>query len=184
MLQTLGAARVGDREITARARDFDKGRRDTGAAAATLVFDRGRMRRCRVLPGILEPPLIEGEARELGGDPRREMFAGRRSLGDGASLGKGRRRRGEVSAFDGERRQNEQGRCGIGGLRALRERVREGERAPEGRLGLGETAEPEKRAAESPQRAGLARNIPEAGFRAEELMREILGLRKLAVVER
>jgi len=114
------------------------------------VFDRGRVRGGRVLTRIVERTLIERESRHLGRDPRREVFARGRPLGDGASLGKGRRRRREVAALDRQRAEHEQCGCGIRGLLPLRKRVGECERPLERRMRLREAAEPEERAAERP----------------------------------
>ena len=156
VLETLGAPRVSDREVAARARDLDQGRCDPGSAAATLVFDRRSVRGRGVLPRVLERALIQRQARQLRGDARRKVGPCRGSLGDGARFGKCGRGLGEVAALDRERTKDEQGRCWVGRLRSLREWIRQTERASKSRLRLSEATEPEERAAESAQRAGFA----------------------------
>ena len=61
---------------------------------------------------------------------------------------------------------------------------REAQRTPQRRLRLGEAAEPEERPPEGAERSGFARDVSEARFRAQELVREILGLGKLPAIER
>src|SRR6185503_78055 len=78
----------------------------------------------------------------------------------------------------------EEGRCGIGRLCALCERIREAQRALERRLGLGEAAESEECPAERAQRTGFTRNGAKPRFGAEQLVREILCLRELSAIER
>ena len=132
---------------------------------------------------IVERVLIEREPCQLSRDPWREVFARGRSLGNGTSLGQGRRCGREGAALDRERAEDEQCGCGIRRLLPLREWVGERERPLERRLRLGEAAQAEERAAQCPERASFTGDIPQTRFGAEKLVGEVLGLRELTTVE-